>query len=67
MDKLIEYLNAERGRRKALAVRLGCSPSAISMWDRVPAERVRDVALATGISVKLLRPDLFEHDAEAVE
>lgn len=67
MEKLVEYLNAERGRRKALATHLGCSPSAISMWDRVPAERLKDVSQFTGLPMRELRPDLFDSIAEAAE
>lgn len=59
MEKLLEYLNAERGRRVALASALGCKPSAISMWKQVPLERVRDVSRVTGISPEELRPDFF--------
>ena len=59
MEKLIAYLDAERGRRGALAAALKCSPSAISMWDRVPAERLGDVARFTGIPPQELRPDIF--------
>lgn len=59
MEKLLAYLDAERGRRLALASALNCSPSAISMWKQVPAERVGDVARATGIPPEELRPDIF--------
>jgi DNA-binding transcriptional regulator YdaS (Cro superfamily) len=59
MEKLTEYLNAQRGRRQALAAALGCSPSAISMWRQVPAERLGDVSRATGIAPQDLRPDIF--------
>lgn len=59
MEKLLAYLDAERGRRIALANALGCSPSAISMWKQVPAERVGDVSRATGILPQDLRPDIF--------
>lgn len=58
MDKLREYLNGERGRRSALAARLKISPSAISMWDQVPTDRVSAVAGFTGIPAEELRPDL---------
>ncbi len=58
MEKLIAYLNDERGRQRKLAETLGISPSAISMWTRVPSERLIDVSRATGISVRDLRPDL---------
>jgi len=58
MDKLLEYLNAERGRRQRLAEGLDCSPSAISMWTQVPSDRLSDVARLTGIPAAELRPDL---------
>jgi pyruvate kinase len=60
MEKLLQYLNAERGRRGKLANTLGISPSAISMWQQVPAERLGDIARATGISPEALRPDIFK-------
>lgn len=59
MEKLLQYLNAGRGRRHSLAGSLSISPSAISMWDRVPAERVIDVERLTGVSRHELRPDLY--------
>lgn len=65
MDKLLAYLDAERGRRIALAAALGCSPSAISMWKQVPAERVGDVSRATGIPQHELRPDIFAPATDA--
>lgn len=72
MDKLLAYLDEERGRRGALANALRISPSSISMWTRVPIERVVDVEQITGISRHELRPDIFgpaptspEHPAPA--
>jgi DNA-binding transcriptional regulator YdaS (Cro superfamily) len=59
METLLVYLNAERGRRGKLAETLHVSPSAISMWSRVPGERLMDVSRATGISPEDLRPDMF--------
>lgn len=64
MEKLLEYLNAERGRRLKLAESLKIFPSAISQWDKVPAERVRDVSRFTGIPAEELRPDIFSEAAE---
>jgi hypothetical protein len=60
MDRLLAYLNAERGRRGELASALNISPSAISMWDCVPIDRVKDIARITGIPAADLRPDLAE-------
>lgn len=58
MDKLLEYLDAERGRRRALATALHCSPSAISMWREVPSDRLGEISRLTGIPAADLRPDL---------
>lgn len=64
MNKLLDYLNTERGRRKALAAHLGIFPSAISMWSQVPVDQVKEVASFTGIPAKELRPDLANIFAE---
>lgn len=64
MEKLIAYLKAERGRRAALAETLEISPSAISMWTRVPGERLMAVSRATGISPEDLRPDMFNPEQQ---
>jgi TorA maturation chaperone TorD len=46
-----------------LARKIGISQPSISNWTRVPAERVREVEAATGISRAILRPDLYENGA----
>ncbi len=41
---------------------LGTKPSVVMNWrtrKQVPAERVRDIETATGISRHVLRPDIF--------
>lgn len=63
MEHLLTWLDEERGRRLALAAFLKISPPALSMWDRIPAERVRAVEEHTGISRVLLRPDLYAEAA----
>lgn len=60
MKKLLDFLNAEVGRRLALAKFLNVSPSAISMWKEVPPHRVRAVSDFSGIPPEELRPDLAE-------
>ena len=67
MEKLLEYLNTERGRRLALARELEISPSAISMWEKVPAERLGAIARFTGIAPEELRPDIFGPATETTE
>ena len=58
MDKLIAWLDAERGRRGELARALEITPGALSQWGQVPHDRVLDVERITGISRHELRPDL---------
>lgn len=60
MNKLSEWLQAERGRVTKLAGMLGITHGAISQWERVPAERLGDVSRATGIPPEELRPDIFQ-------
>lgn len=60
MKTLDAWLKAERGRLSKLATDLKITPGAISQWDKVPAERIRDVSLATGIPMRELRPDMFK-------
>lgn len=48
------------GGASALARALGIKQAAVSQWHRIPAERVPDVAAATGIPRHELRPDLWE-------
>ena len=59
MEHLNAWFDEKRGRRSALAKHLGIYPGALTQWDRVPAERVVDVAAFTGIAREVLRPDVF--------
>lgn len=43
-----------------LAREIGITRGAVAQWDRVPAERLREVSDVTGIPMEALRPDLFE-------
>lgn len=42
-----------------LAREIGITRGAVAQWERVPAERLGDVARVTGIPMDALRPDLF--------
>ena len=59
MEKLIEYLKANRGTQTRLTKILGLQPSTISQWKAVPPEHVLGVEQFTGISRYDLRPDVF--------
>lgn len=67
MEKLTEYLRAERGRLTRLALRLGVSPSALSQWKSVPVEHLAEVEAFTGIPRRLLLPEAFRAAREAAE
>lgn len=67
MDKLLAWMDAERGRRVRLAAELGIGPSALSQWPKVPAERCIDVERVTGVSRHDLRPDIFGAPSERRE
>lgn len=49
-----------KGLSARIARELGMTTSAIAQWDRVPAERVPEVARITGFERHELRPDLWE-------
>lgn len=42
-----------------LAAELGITSGAVSQWKEVPAERVGEVARATGLRPEVIRPDIF--------
>lgn len=65
MEKFLEYLNAERGRRIKLAVALEIAPASISQWKNIPADRVLDIERLTGVSRHDLRPDVFGAETPA--
>lgn len=51
---------ARAGGVGALARLLGLAQPTISCWKRVPPHRVIEVEGATGISRRILRPDLYD-------
>lgn len=59
-DEALTKAIAAAGSVKELAVRLGIRSQAISAWDRVPAERAREVERITGVPRHELRPDLWD-------
>lgn len=48
------------GSATALAAKLGISQVAVTCWRNVPAARVVEVEIVTGVSRRELRPDLYE-------
>lgn len=51
----------------ALARDIGVTRGAVSQWDRVPAEKIKEVSEATGLSYAVLRPDLFPEPSDRAE
>lgn len=57
------HLVLSRMRQIDLARQLGITRSAVSQWDRVPLERVPDVARVTGLEWHEIRPDHYRRPA----
>jgi DNA-binding transcriptional regulator YdaS (Cro superfamily) len=55
----LEHAKHIAGGTTALANKLGISKQAVSMWKKIPAERVIAIEAATGIPREELRPDLY--------
>ena len=51
----------------SLARKLGIAQPSVSNWSRVPADRVVSVEAVTGVARTVLRPDLFEGAAPAID
>jgi DNA-binding transcriptional regulator YdaS (Cro superfamily) len=55
---LVEAINIS-GSITALAKKLGISPQAITLWKRIPSNRLLQIEEVTGIPRERLRPDLY--------
>jgi DNA-binding transcriptional regulator YdaS (Cro superfamily) len=59
MARGIALLRARWGLQAVVARELGLTRSAVTKWQRVPAERLLEVERITGIPREQLRPDLY--------
>ena len=59
----MERIRAQRGLLAKIAAELGVTRGAVAQWDKVPAERVPEVSVITGLPRHELRPDLWEAPA----
>lgn len=50
-----------------LAREIGITRGAVAQWDKVPGERIFEVARITGLPVEVLRPDLVFTKVSEVE
>lgn len=66
MNDGMVLIRERRGMIAKIGRELGIKPSAVSMWAKVPAERVVEVERITDIPRECLRPDLYR-TSEAAE
>lgn len=69
MDAVRAALSQNKAGQRSiawLAKEIGVSRGAVLQWDKVPEERIEQVSKVTGISPRVLRPDLAELFAESV-
>lgn len=59
MEKLREFLKANRGAQTKLAAALRIYPSAISQWQVIPVEHLPEISVFTGIPREELAPHVF--------
>lgn len=63
-NELMKPIRDQRGLLAKVAKDLGMSRAAVSLWDRVPAERLPEVEASTGIPRHILRPDICQAPEE---
>jgi DNA-binding transcriptional regulator YdaS (Cro superfamily) len=59
MQKSIKEIAVPVGGVVAMSLKLGLSRGAVSQWDKVPLERINDVAKLTGFAREEIRQDIF--------
>lgn len=59
MELSIKEIAEPVGGVVALSLGLGLSRGAVSQWEKVPVERVKDVSRLTGFPREQIRPDIF--------
>jgi len=58
-DKAIEFIRGNRGMAVRIAEACDINRTAVYQWERVPIERVYDVAAVIGWTPEQIRPDFF--------
>lgn len=60
-------LRNERGMMTRIAKGLGLTLAAVSLWKKIPSERVVEIESITGIPREQLRPDLYRDDTTSAD
>jgi len=59
VDQAIKKIRETRGLAIRVAEACGIARNAVYQWDRVPVERVHDVAKVLEMTPEQIRPDIF--------
>ncbi len=59
LDQGIKLAVKAAGGHRKLGRLLNISHQGIGQWDRIPAERLIEIEILTGVNRELLRPDIF--------
>ena len=56
---LRKAVEAVGGTTSALAIKLGITPQAVAVWDKIPIAHVREIERITKVPREELRPDIY--------
>ena len=60
VDRACAKIRATRGLAVRVAEACGIARAAVYQWDKVPIERVHEVAEVIGMTPEQIRPDIFK-------
>ena len=60
VDRACAKIRATRGLSVRVAEACGIERAAVYQWDKVPIERVHEVAEVIGMTPEQIRPDIFK-------
>jgi pyruvate kinase len=65
VDRACTKIRTTRGLSVRVAEACGIERAAVYQWDKVPIERVHDVAKVIGMTPEQIRPDIFKRRRKA--